>query len=65
MQEEKIVKMVFSIVEDNIPEDCRWLVKEIEKRIMQDIRELGVEGALKKNYLDSDDEKIDVIIEEP
>lgn len=61
--EEKIVRMILSIIKENLPDDCSWLVDELERKLIKDIRDLGVEKALEKYYFDENDEKIKVEIE--
>ncbi len=46
----KVVKAVLDVVKDSVPEDCRYIVEEISKKIMRDIRDKGLDKAIMEWY---------------
>ncbi len=49
IDEISLMKKIFLIIEDNVPEDCRELIiKRIKERLIKDSLNLGVEEAIKK-----------------
>ncbi|WP_338603352.1 hypothetical protein V6M85_04155 [Sulfolobus tengchongensis] len=55
--EVKIIKQIFLIIEENIPDDCRELViRKLRDKLLRDIKELGVKETIRK-WLAEDSEE--------
>ncbi|MCH4815224.1 MAG: hypothetical protein QXY87_05875 [Saccharolobus sp.] len=60
-EELRIIKQIFLIIKENIPDDCRDLViNRLMDRIMNDIKELGVKETMKK-WLGDEDEELFIV----
>ncbi|QXJ34745.1 hypothetical protein [Saccharolobus shibatae] len=60
-EELRIIKQIFLIIKENIPDDCRDLViNRLMDRIMDDIKELGVKETMKK-WLGDEDEELFIV----
>ncbi|QXJ28395.1 hypothetical protein J5U23_01264 [Saccharolobus shibatae B12] len=60
-EELRIIKQIFLIIKENIPDDCRDLViNRLMDRIMDDIKELGVKETMKK-WLGEEDEELFIV----
>ena len=57
MDEVKLVKDLFLMIEESVPEDCRDLIiKRLKESFMKEVKNLGVEKAIKK-WLNEDEEE--------
>lgn len=50
-----LINIVFQLIEENIPIDCEDIIRDLRKKFMRDLRDLGLEGALQK-WLKSDND---------
>ncbi|QGA53615.1 hypothetical protein GFS03_02900 [Sulfolobus sp. E5-1-F] len=58
-EELKLIKQIFLIIKENVPDDCRDLViNRLMDRLMNDIKDLGVKEAVKKWLVEEDEEVI-------
>ncbi|AOL16727.1 hypothetical protein BFU36_08445 [Sulfolobus sp. A20] len=65
IDEISLMKKIFLIIEDNVPEDCRELIiKRIKERLIKDSLNLGVEETIKKWLYEEekDEDKEEVIL---
>ncbi|ACP34451.1 hypothetical protein YG5714_0271 [Sulfolobus islandicus Y.G.57.14] len=60
-EELKLIKQIFLIINENVPDDCRDLViNRLMNRLMDDIKELGVKETIKK-WLGEEDEELIIV----
>jgi hypothetical protein len=60
MEELKYVKLIFEILKERLPQDCSFLVDEYKKKFIEDIKNFGLNNAIKKWYYEDNDElKVD------
>jgi len=60
-EELKLIKQIFLIINENVPDDCRDLViNRLMNRLMDDIKELGVKETIKK-WLGKEDEELIIV----
>ncbi|QGA68723.1 hypothetical protein [Sulfolobus sp. E11-6] len=58
-EELKLIKQIFLIIKENVPDDCRDLViNRLMDRLMNDIKDFGVKEAVKKWLVEEDEEVI-------
>jgi len=57
------VKLIWDIIEDNVPVDCKDIIRELKLEFLRDVRDLGLKEALKK-WAKKNEDEIDVLLEE-
>lgn len=63
MEEIELVKKIFLIIEESVPDDCRDLViKKLKEKIIKDIKDLGIEKAIGKWMSESEEDEEIVIV---
>lgn len=63
MKEQEVVELVrkvLDIVKYNLPVDCEEYVEKLRKKLLTDIRDLGVEKAFEK-WLKEDEIEVEII----
>ena len=53
-------KIIWDIIEDSVPVDCKDIIHELKKQFLKDVRDLGLKGALKK-WTKKDEDEIDLL----
>jgi hypothetical protein len=46
----KLVKAVLDLMRDSVPNDCHDLIDELSKKIVRDLKEKGVDKAIREWY---------------
>ncbi|SAI86155.1 uncharacterised protein [Saccharolobus solfataricus] len=58
-EELKLIKQIFLVIKENVPDDCRDLViNRLVDKLMNDIKDLGVKETMKKWLGEEEDELI-------
>ncbi len=57
MDDLKLVRIIFSILKDSMPEDCAEIMEKYYDMILKDIKDKGLNYTLKK-WLYKDDEEV-------
>lgn len=59
-KEIEIANLMWEILEENMPTDCKDIIYELRKRFFKDVRDMGFKDAVKKWVRDEDE--VDIII---
>lgn len=54
----EIITILFQLLEDNVPVDCKDIIEDLKRNFLRDVRDLGLIETLKKWTKNEDDVEI-------